>query len=211
MKKIMLTSTGLSTDRAQEAFLSMVDAPITDNRVCIIPTATVHLKEQHPRIRQAIGQFRALGFGSIDCVDIEHRNPDALSGYDVFYIGGGNPFHLLQAFRRSGADIALHTLANTGAILIGVSAGALVLGPDLAVAEVFTPEMRLSDQNTGAALGIVPFPFMPHADREDLFPGDTPISDRLQSLKRRRSVRVEGIRDSEFILLDKGKIGKFRG
>lgn len=49
----------------------------------------------------------------------------------MLYINGGNPFTLLFFAKKSGADEVIKTLAVQNVIIVGVRAGALLLGPNI--------------------------------------------------------------------------------
>ena len=55
----------------------------------------------------------------------------ALDDVDAVFVEGGSPFFLLQAMRESGFDRAVTEAARGGLPYIGMSAGAVVAGPDL--------------------------------------------------------------------------------
>src|SRR5690606_18635749 len=101
----------------------------------------------------------------------------------VFYIGGGNPFYLLEKMKDSGADKIITELSKQNRIIIGVSAGSLILGPHLKVVEYFTPGLKLNTNQIDKGFSLFSFAIMPHYDREDIFPAELSIEDRLRALE----------------------------
>jgi dipeptidase E len=162
----------------------------------------MNLKGKHPHIIEAKTQFYAMGFKIVNVIDIEKDNISQLHEYDITYLGGGNPFYLLEQLRTSGGDEILTKKAASGGILVGVSAGALVLGPHLEIVQRFTSELRKTTtlENT-SALGLFSFLLMPHVDRADVFPGPLSIEERLQIFERRFSVVVKRLKDTEALVL----------
>ncbi len=64
-------------------------------------------------------------------------HPRDLDAFDGVYIGGGNTFRLLDILRRTHLDRQLVNFAETGKPLSGGSAGTIVLGRDIGIAESF--------------------------------------------------------------------------
>ncbi|MBM6618763.1 Type 1 glutamine amidotransferase-like domain-containing protein [Bacillus suaedaesalsae] len=202
MMRILLTSKGFSNQCIQSAFLNLLTLKIEHVKVAIITTAAVELKEKHPRVIEAKKQFQSMGICYVDFVDVELDEPSKLEQYDVIYLTGGNPFYLLEQMKKTGADIIIKRKAEEGTILIGVSAGSLVLGPHLQIVKHFTPQLienvKLCSLN---AINLYKFPIMPHYDREDVFPGDLTIEDRIVKYEEQSGEDVVRLKDEEALLL----------
>lgn len=201
--KLFLTSSGLSNKKIEEAFLQLLSKNIEAINVCIIPTAAKEMKSNHPRIIQAKAIFMSLGVKKIDCLDIEVEDAEKLCRYDVIYIGGGDPVYLLEKLMDSGAGNVVKRIAESGVIIIGVSAGSLVLGPDLRIVEHFTPNLAVANMN---GLGLFNFPIMPHYDREDIFNGDESIEKRLTKYEMQFNESVTRIKDDEVLIIENGNV-----
>jgi cyanophycinase len=105
-------------------------------RVVIVPTAS------HPDGRAVFERWAVMGrdhFEGLgaevetalirdrsDADDPEHVQ--AIGEADLVYLSGGKPDHLLEALRASAAWRAMLDAHARGAILVGCSAGAMVLG-----------------------------------------------------------------------------------
>lgn len=63
--------------------------------------------------------------------DLIGHQADELEGFDAIYIGGGNTYSLLAELIGSGFDRHLKAYAQSGGIIYGGSAGAVVLGKDI--------------------------------------------------------------------------------
>jgi dipeptidase E len=76
------------------------------------------------------GHCAALGVKRFEMV----RDPVScsLAGCGGLYIGGGDPYRLFNTLRESGLDRALSDAARGGLPVFGGSAGAIVLGADIA-------------------------------------------------------------------------------
>jgi cyanophycinase len=87
----------------------------------------------------------------------------ALGEADLVYLSGGKPAHLLEALSGTPAEAAIRSAHERGAIIVGCSAGAMVLG---------AVQMRLHRRwrlrvpvGWGPCLGLVPgVAVLPHYD-----------------------------------------------
>ncbi|KAA0546907.1 peptidase [Bacillus sp. BGMRC 2118] len=207
MKKAVITSKGFSNQSITSAFLNLLTLETDQVRVAIITTAAVELKEKHPRVIQAKEQFHNMGILHVDVIDVEKEDPVLLAQYHVVYLTGGNPFYLLSHMKKSGADKVVKRIANEGVILIGVSAGSLVLGPHLKIVHHLTPQlMQNIDLSSLYALKIVNFPMMPHYDREDLFPGSRSIEKRIIEYETKSGDDVFRLKDDDALVVTNEEI-----
>ncbi len=80
--------------------------------------------------------FSPLGVADIQMwTELESHAPLELQAFGGVYIGGGNTFTLLHLLRASGFDMGLRRFALEGGAIYGGSAGAIVLGADIASCE----------------------------------------------------------------------------
>jgi dipeptidase E len=85
----------------------------------------------------------------------------ALLDCDAIHLSGGHTGSFLQRLRTSGALKRLRDWALDGGILIGASAGAILMAPTIAADGLFCGR-RPEDVHDGEALDLVPFEFFPH-------------------------------------------------
>ena len=201
MPKIMLTSNGLSTDDIAANFLSLFENDPVQMKVCILTTASLQ-KEQNIYARKAKADLVNMGFAKVDYMDIEFDEAEKLTNYQCIYINGGNPFYLLHHLKQSGADQVIRNLNNQH-VLIGVSAGAMVLGTNIEVAEFFTPEMNAHNLQDLSGLKLVNLCLFPHSNREDLFkdPYSQTIAERIDIFER-HGCKVTRLADNEFLIFN---------
>ena len=200
--RLLLTSNGFFNDVIKGEFLKLIKCESNDLSVAIITTASP-LKENNRFAQKAKEDFKEMGFTKIDFIDIEFDDPKRLLFKDVIYINGGNPYHLLFHFKKSGADIILQNLVKKNIVIVGVSAGALLLGPNIKVVEFFTPQMDAFDTEDFSALNLTDKLVFPHYDQEDLFRdySNKTIEERLKEFEVAESCEVTRLKDDEFIAI----------
>ncbi|MCG7380827.1 Type 1 glutamine amidotransferase-like domain-containing protein [Paenibacillus sp. ACRSA] len=200
MGSLLLTSCGFNTEDIKNQFLSFIERDISQLKVSIITTASP-MKENNRYAQRAVQDFRDMGFQHIDFVDIEFDDPQLLIHSDVIYINGGNPFTLLYYAKKSGADEIIKTLAAQNVIIVGVSAGTLLLGPNINIVDFFTPQMNTMDLTDFKALGVTDKLIFPHYDREDKFKDSTnkTIEERIVAFESNENCKVTRLKDEEFI------------
>ncbi|WP_338000967.1 Type 1 glutamine amidotransferase-like domain-containing protein [Neobacillus terrae] len=64
----------------------------------------------------------------------------------------------------------LKKLTIQNVVIVGVSAGAIILGPNIEVVDFFTPEMNTVEIHNLTSIGITNNPLFPYYGRKDLFP-----------------------------------------
>lgn len=200
MSSLLLTSCGFNTEDIKNQFLSFIERDISQLKVSIITTASP-MKENNRYAQRAVQDFKDMGFQHIDFVDIEFDDPQLLIHSDVIYINGGNPFTLLYYAKKSGADEIIKTLATQNVIIVGVSAGTLLLGPNINIVDFFTPQMNTMDLTDFKALGVTDKLIFPHYDREDKFKDSTnkTIEERIIAFESNENCKVTRLKDEEYI------------
>ncbi|OUM97005.1 MAG: peptidase E [Thermobacillus sp. ZCTH02-B1] len=195
-----MTSNGFFTDEIKAQFLRLVGGAPADCRVAIITTASP-LKEQNPFAQKAAIDFREMGFADVAYVDLEFEDPEILRRKDVIYLNGGNPFTLLYHVKRSGADRVLREMVAQDVVIVGASAGSVILGPNIKIVHFFTPQMDAFDTRDFTALNLTGKLIFPHYDREDLFPdaANRTIEERLREFEAREGCTVTRLKDDGWI------------
>jgi dipeptidase E len=95
--------------------------------VLYVPTAAKPMSGQDGNRETLV----AFGHRVVD-LDIDGTDDlSALDAVDAIFVEGGSPFFLLQAMRESGFDSAVTDAVRSGLPYVGMSAGAVVAGPDL--------------------------------------------------------------------------------
>ncbi|MFE0751651.1 Type 1 glutamine amidotransferase-like domain-containing protein [Gordonia sp. NPDC058843] len=126
----------------------------------------------------------------------------ALQAVDAVFVAGGNTFHLLGALRLAGADRAIVDAVRSGLPYIGVSAGAAVVGPDIAPLALLDDLTEAAPLTSTEGLGLVEVTVIPHA--EGTVGGRGPV----EATRKRfgNDHRLHFLRDDEAIVVSDGTL-----
>lgn len=83
---------------------------------------------------------------------------------DAIHLSGGNTRAFLHLLRASSLLGALVEWTQSGGLLIGTSAGAILMTPTVALDAMFSGEDPMAVRDSGA-LNLVPFEFFPHLNK----------------------------------------------
>ncbi len=125
-----------------------------------------------------------------------------LAGVDAVFVAGGNTFHLLGALRLAGADRTLVDAVRAGLPYIGVSAGAAVVGPDIAPLALLDDPAEAAPLTSTAGLGLIDTTVIPHA--EGTVGGRGPIEATRQRFGAEH--RLHFLTDAEAIVVAGGDL-----
>lgn len=134
-------------------------------KVTFIPSCYEHREEDIEDFKQHLGP---IGIQRVQVFDVDqpHSSADLNAALDaqLVYLSGGNTFYFLNALRKAKALKALKRFAETDGVLVGKSAGAIIMTPHITTAAV--PEFDSDDNEVGLrnldAMGLVKFEFFPH-------------------------------------------------
>ncbi len=159
---IILTSNGLSSDKLLNEVKKHILVDM--KKAALIVTADEIYKEKNRHVLRLTNELKSIGL-SVDYFDIDYQNPELLENYDVIELIGGNPYYLLNSLNISNAKRILKKLSKTK-IIIGCSAGSLVLQSSIDIIDMYSPEMnqtiKLQDFTT---LDLVDVVILPHYNR----------------------------------------------
>jgi dipeptidase E len=118
--------------------------------------------------RECKRRFTQLGIRRFRQIPINKnwnaKKEQALLSADVIFLGGGNTYYFLKHLRDRGLVAKLKNFAKRGGILLGLSAGSILMTPSVGTAAV--PSVDCDENDVGIknkrAMGLVPFEFSPH-------------------------------------------------
>lgn len=158
---LLLTSNGLSS----QALLNCVQSDMNNGKsAVIITTASAPFKKNDKHIPRLTAELESIGC-SVDFFDFDEDDPKDLFKYDLIEIIGGNPFYLLRSIRHAGAEPILKQLAKEK-ILIGISAGSIVLQNSIQLIAGYSPELNEGIGLTDlTSVGVTDLEILPHYHR----------------------------------------------
>jgi dipeptidase E len=163
--KILLTSTGLSHQDIERSFLSMISKPVKQLTVLFIAnTSTNDAEEDY--VRKSFEEILKLGIQKENiqiCHSVENLQSIEQIKQDVIYVCGGNTFHLLNDIKQANFGNKIKTALHNGVIYIGVSAGSIILTPNICIATIGTADENYDKVKDYMSLSIVDFEISVHS------------------------------------------------
>ena len=163
--KLLLSSNGFSNQAIADALSGLVGKKPQDTSLVFIPTASnVEDGDKDWFINDLIN-IKKQNFKSVAITDIsaapENIWRPQLENSDVLFFEGGNTYHLMRWINKSGLIKFLPEMLKTK-IYVGVSAGSMITGPDLALrlSQIIYGDDMEEDPMDG--LKLVDFYFLPH-------------------------------------------------
>lgn len=167
--KFLLTSAGINNKSIHDALVDMLDKPIAESNALCIPTAMYGHPWVGPGVKtwqlisgNSDNTFVGLGWKSVGVLELtalpsidEDRWVPLVRETDVLLVAGGDALYLCHWMRQSGlADL----LPSLNAVYVGMSAGSMVMAPN--IGEFF---VGWTPPNGGdETLGLVDFAMFPH-------------------------------------------------
>jgi len=131
-------------------------------RICFLPTAS---GDSDTYVANFYRAFNPRSCRPLDLTLFRRTVVDLrpfLLDQDVIYVGGGNTANMLAIWRRHGVDQILRECWESGAVMAGISAGAICWF-EAAVTDSFGPQLAALHDG----LGLLPGSACPHYDSEE--------------------------------------------
>jgi len=201
---LILTSDGISCSAIEKEIIRLLRGSTVGKRACIVTTASSHKAKSSGAITTRQTLLR-LGFGCADFVDIEFEPPDLFRTYDVLYLNGGNPFYLLLWMKKRNAIPLLHEQAELGKLIIGTSAGAMVLSRSVGHVSSLNriagyEPMDINELKDHEAVGLTEIAVVPHYNR--FVTADPGFEAKLQELEGSCGTEFARVRDGEAVVIE---------
>ena len=163
--RLLLTSSGLANEKIKQFFIGQLDR--LDNKTAGLVMA-VRNEEEHSYVKNSRKELEDLG---IKVTEIDVSKDDIYANYpefDIYYICGGNTFFILDRMRATGMDRILIEAAKKNKFYLGVSAGSILAGPDIAVAG-YGKDKDVNDigLHSLGSFHFTPFLVFPHYNEEE--------------------------------------------
>lgn len=154
---LALLSNGITSPALKE---SMGKYLIGKKTAAVVVTADNEYKTRNYHIPRVINELTWYGL-EVELFDLDSQSPDLLLDYDVVEFIGGNPYYLLNSIRHCDVASVLEQLAKDK-VLIGWSAGALVMTSSIAVIDAFEPQMNFINLTDLKGLRLADVHIIPH-------------------------------------------------
>ena len=190
--KLLLTSAGFLNKEVSDIFVKLLGKPAEQVKVIFIPTAS-RTEEELIYVKKSRQELINLGIKNIVTFNLDKKIlKEDVKNADAIYVCGGNTFYLLKKIRESGLD---RLLDNYNGLYVGVSAGSIVVGPSIEIAEPWDEnDVNLSDK-TG--MKIVDFAVAVHYQRKD--------KTIIQKLKNRADYEIVELTDNQAVFIEDGE------
>lgn len=126
---------------------------------------------------------------------------DLLLSCDAIHLSGGNTYYFLYWLRRRRLIEPLRQYVEKGGVLVGVSAGSMLMSQDISICPLWVNE-PIEIETEFVSLGLVDFAFVPHWGSEKT---PIPIS-VIQNYSREHCIAVYICKDSGGIIVDDNDI-----
>lgn len=190
MKKILLTSNSFANPKIESAFKELA-SEIQNKKVLIITTAAKE-KENNRYAQLTYQQLTDWNFQP-SFLDLEKDTGADLSAFDIFYVCGGNTFRLLKYAQKEKFGDSLQNLMNRGGLYVGVSAGSLIVGPSIQIANEIKPDINDVELKDFSGFNITNLIIFPHYSEEH--------ENDLIQFEKKYNLNVTRIKNGEAILL----------
>ncbi len=146
-----------------KAFLALATKPAEEAKIFFVTTAKKNSRDWK-YVVSARREMQKLGIIArnitIFSLDKKARKDD-LKGMDMVYVSGGNTFLYLDKMRKTGLDKKIKEFVRAGGAYYGVSAGSIIAGPDISLAEPFDDNGVVGVKDM-RGLGLAKIAIAPH-------------------------------------------------
>lgn len=160
--RLLLTPAGITTEAIARKLIELIGDG--NKRVGFITTAANAEPGNKDWFIDQILNLQKYGFDWIDFIDPSAASVDwktRLSEVGVVFVSGGNTFHLLDQARKTGFDAWLkQNIENI--VYVGVSAGSIVMTPNIGIAPVDDGDENLPGITDLTGFNFVNFEVSPH-------------------------------------------------
>lgn len=194
--RALLTSAGITNPTIARALSELVGKPVQDIKVGFIPIAANVEEGNKDWFISQLTNLQAHGYKWIDIIDPSASDIDwrkRLSKIDVVLVSGGNTFHLLNQYRKTGFDFWLKDNLQS-IVYVGISAGSIIAAPVIDVCTIKPSDPNLPGLVDLTGLNIVDFEIEPHCDENRFLV--------IEKYAKNRNNKVYAIDDETAVKID---------
>jgi len=178
MKKLLLTSSGLSNTEISQEFLNLIRKPVKEITVLFVPTASRSENELF-YVEKAKQQLLSLGILKENIINFSEDSPVYQEqNFDTIIVCGGNSFYLLSKLKETKYFDFFNKKVNDGVTYVGISAGSVIATQNISyINGLDLNDCELKDVK---AFGWIDGLLVPHYNE------DTEMKDYVESLRKER-------------------------
>jgi len=184
--------------KMDERLLSLIDKQ--HPTIGFIPSST---DPERTWFKQQQSYYKSLGADLSVYFELETKyEPDKtkdLFACDAIHLSGGSTYNFLYWLRQRGFTPLLRDYVSNGGVLIGVSAGAILMTPELSTTHL-CGEKPSHDLTDLSALNLVDFAFLPHINKINL------VEEKLIEYSITHGRKIFGCYDGDGIIVDSDNI-----
>lgn len=191
--KLILYSDQIENNRTIDfELLRIIDKP--NPKLAYVSSCTDHNRFYYAA---CVNYYQGINIKQVDYYDLDCEYDediiDQIFGYDVIHLSGGNTFYFLDLMRKRQFIPKLLNYLNKGGILVGVSAGSILMTQTIEIARMEDEDVVGSPDTK--ALGLVDFEILPHMiDDEEHF-------DYIKEYAKQNKVTVYACYDGDGIVV----------
>ncbi|NIO44736.1 MAG: type 1 glutamine amidotransferase-like domain-containing protein [Candidatus Aenigmarchaeota archaeon] len=196
MKKLLLTSEGLSNQNIRNEFLDLLEKPASETRIVIITTGS-RTEEELKYVEESKEELIETGIKreNIKTLDLKHKIIYGdVERFDAIYFCGGNTFFILHKVRENGFDKVIERFVNEGKLYIGVSAGSIIMSPSIVTSS--------DENNIGikdlTGLKLVDVLIVPHYNEDK--------KSIIEEYRKKLSYEIVSLTDNQALVVKNGKM-----
>ena len=197
--KLLLTSAGFEKNpKIGKKFLEMIGKSASKIKVIFVPTAS-EAESYRGYIEDDRKNLLKLGIKEANiktlCLDHEIDYLE-VENYNVIHVCGGNTFYLLKKVRESGFDKIIKKFIKSDGIYMGISAGSILMGPNIEIAKLGDKNVCGMTDFTG--LNYTDVAIFPHYNEKE--------SEKVEEFKKKVDYPVLALTDNQALLIFKAKL-----
>lgn len=173
-------------DKAVKRYLPM------GSNIAFLPSAPESKPEYFEYFKKWYGtngykNVKAYDLANLD-IDINPALVNEFLSNDAIYLSGGNTFNFLHYLVQKGLLIKLQEYARKGGILIGISAGAMLMGSNIRLTSLYSETHDTYQVGNMPSLNLTNYDFVPHWNTESHF---VKSFEKIETILKKRTVKTK--------------------
>jgi dipeptidase E len=121
-------------------------------------SASVDTKGKH--FKEVASYYESIGFNFCKSLDpMSSQFANELSNADALHLSSGSVFEFLNRLQHNNCQEAIRQFEKDGRLIVGVSAGAMILGASVGLSKLFGEKSKAVSRES---LRFLPFDLLPH-------------------------------------------------